>query len=160
LFTNGQREHTQVEIGMRSAEPTIEQALRRLKDWGAEQLILLPLFPHFSTTTTGTCLQEVRASLRRLNWQPDVREIMNWPNHPAYTALLRRTVDEAIERAETERAEKDEPIHVLFSAHSLPMKIIRRGDPYPADVQRTIAAVTKDLRTAWSLSFQSRNGPV
>jgi ferrochelatase len=160
LFTNGQGEHVRVEIGMRSAEPTIEQALRRLKDWGAEQLILLPLFPHYSTTTTGTCLQEVRDSLRRLNWQPVVRELTNWPDHPAYAALLRRTVAEAIERAETERNDKDDPIHVLFSAHSLPMKIIRRGDPYPGDVQRTIAAVTKDLRTAWSLSFQSRNGPM
>jgi ferrochelatase len=160
LFTNGQSERVRVEIGMRSAAPTIEEALRRLKDWGAEQLILLPLFPHFSTTTTGTCLQEAQDSLHRLSWQPVVHEVTNWPDHPAYTALLRRTVDEAIARAEAEREDKREPVHVLFSAHSLPLKIVRRGDPYLADVQRTIAAVTKDLHTAWSLCFQSRNGPV
>lgn len=160
LFTNGQREHVRVETAMRSAKPTIDEALRRLQVWGAGQLILLPLFPHYSTTTTGTCLQEARDSLRRLNWQPDVREVTRWPDHPAYAALLRRTVDEAIAQAEAERGRADDPVHVLFSAHSLPMKIVRRGDPYPMDVKRTIAAVTKDLRAAWSLSFQSRNGPV
>ena len=160
LFTNGQGERVRVEIGMRSAAPSIEQALRRLKEWGAEQLILLPLFPHFSTTTTGTCLQEAHDALRRLGWRPAVCEVTRWPDHPAYAALLRRTVDETIARAEAERGDEDEPIHVLFSAHSLPLKIVRRGDPYLADVQRTIAAVTKDLGAAWSLCFQSRNGPV
>jgi len=159
LFTNGQSERVRIEIGMRSAEPTIESALRRLQTWGADQLILLPLFPHYSTTTTGTCFQEVRDSLRRISWQPALSEVANWPDHPVYAALLRRTVDEAIQQAEAER-DGDDPIHVLFSAHSLPLKIVRAGDPYPADVQRTIAAVTKDLRHAWSLCFQSRNGPV
>ena len=83
-----------------------------------------------------------------------------WPDHPAYAVLLRRTVDEAIERAEAESSDVHDPVHVLFSAHSLPLKIVRRGDPYLADVERTIAAVTKALRAPWSLSFQSRNGPV
>jgi ferrochelatase len=147
-----------VEIGMRSAEPSIERALRRLKDWGAEQLIVLPLFPHFSTTTTGTCFEEVRDSLRRLSWSPPVQEINNWPDNAAYAALLRRTVEEAVREAEGERGGERDTIHVLFSAHSLPLKIVRRGDPYPQDVQRTIDAVTKDLRHPWSLCFQSRNG--
>ncbi len=160
LYTNGQSARVRVELGMRSAEPSIEHALRQLRDWGAEAVVLLPLFPHYSTTTTGTCFEEVRAALGRLGWFPVVREVANWPDHPAYAALLRRTVDEAIAHAEAERGASDDTIHVLFSAHSLPLKIVRRGDPYLADVQRTIAAVTKDLRHPWSLCFQSRNGPV
>jgi protoporphyrin/coproporphyrin ferrochelatase len=155
---HGSGGEVRVEIGMRSAEPSIERALRRLKDWGAEQLIILPLFPHFSTTTTGTCFKEVRDSLRRLRWSPTVREVNNWPDNPAYAALLSRTVDEAVREAEDERGEGRDPIHILFSAHSLPLKIVRRGDQYPEDVQRTIKAVTKDLRHPWSLCFQSRNG--
>lgn len=147
-----------VEIGMRSAEPSIETALRRLKEWGAERLVLLPLFPHFSTTTTGTCLEEAEAALQRLNWTPLKHEVRNWPDEPAYAALLRRTVDEAIARAEVERGDLTDPIHILFSAHSLPLKIVERGDPYPADIARTIEAVTKGLRHPWSLCFQSRNG--
>ena len=147
-----------VEIGMRSAAPSIEEALRRLKQWGAERLVVLPLFPQFSTTTTGTCLDEVRDSLARLGWSPPVREIKNWPDHPGYARLLRRTVDDAMALAERERGDAGEAIHVLFSAHSLPMKIVERGDTYPEDVWRTVEAVTRDLRAPWSLCYQSRNG--
>jgi ferrochelatase len=157
-IVGGDGEAVRVEVGMRSAEPSIEGALRRLKEWGAGRLVVLPLFPQFSTTTTGTCLREVKDSLRRLRWSPPLSEVKHWPDHPAYAALLRRTVDEAVERAERERGEADDPIHVLFSAHSLPMKIVERGDPYPEDVRRTVEAVAAGLKHPWSLCFQSRNG--
>ncbi|PYS45971.1 MAG: ferrochelatase [Acidobacteria bacterium] len=147
-----------IEVGMRSAEPSIEHALRKLKDWGARRLILLPLFPHFSTTTSGTCFKEARAALRRLNWNPLVREITNWPDHEPYARLLRRTVDEAVAEAESERGADKDPIHILFSAHSLPLKIVKLGDPYPSDIERTIKSVTRELKHPWSLCFQSRNG--
>lgn len=147
-----------VEVGMRSAEPSIETALRTLKDWGAQRLVLLPLFPHFSTTTTGTCLEEAGAALARIGWAPLKHEVKHWPDEPAYAALLRRTVDEAIARAEAERGDAPDPIHILFSAHSLPLKIVERGDTYPRDVWRTVEAVTKNLRYEWSLCYQSRNG--
>jgi protoporphyrin/coproporphyrin ferrochelatase len=147
-----------IEIGMRSAEPSIETALLRLRQWGAGEVVLFPLFPHFSTTTTGTCFEEATRSLEALNWHPLVRQIRNWPDHQDYISLLRRVVDEAIGRAESERNGSGDPIHVVFSAHSLPMKIVERGDPYPEDIERTIRAVTRDLRHPWSLSFQSRNG--
>ena len=152
--------HVRIEIGMRSAEPSIENALRKLKVWGAEELILLPLFPHFSTTTSGTCFQEAWASLMRLDWNPYVHEIESWPDDARFIRLLRRTLDETLERAELERGRAADDIHILFSAHSLPMKIVRRGDPYPAEVNRTIRAVTEGLEHPWSLCFQSRNGPV
>jgi protoporphyrin/coproporphyrin ferrochelatase len=147
-----------VEIGMRSAEPSIENALRKLKGWGAEEVILLPLFPHFSTTTSGTCFQEAWASMKRLDWNPYVHEIDRWPDNQKYIALLRRTLDETVERAVRERGDDVDPIHILFSAHSLPLKIVRRGDPYPEDTGRTIKAVTRNLEHPWSLCFQSRNG--
>lgn len=151
-------DEVRVEIGMRSAEPSIECALRKLKEWGAARLVVLPLFPQFSTTTTGTCLEEVGASLRRLRWSPLTHEVKNWPDHPGYAALLRRTVDEAVAEAERERGEARDAIHVLFSAHSLPLKIVERGDPYSQDVGRTVEAVTGGLRHPWSLCYQSRNG--
>jgi protoporphyrin/coproporphyrin ferrochelatase len=159
---NGEGSHARgevrVEIGMRSAEPSIETALRRLKEWGAQRVVLLPLFPQFSTTTTGTCLEEAEAALARLDWHPLKHEIRNWPDEATYAALLRHTVDETLARAEVERGESDDAIHVLFSAHSLPLKIVERGDPYPVDVRRTVEAVAEGLRHPWSLCFQSRNG--
>lgn len=147
-----------VEVGMRSAEPSIESALRRLKEWGAARVVLLPLFPQFSTTTTGTCFDEARAALRRLRWEPETVEVNNWPDRPDYVRLLRRTLDETLAQAVRERGDSKEPIHVLFSAHSLPLKIVRRGDPYPAEVERTVAAAARGLSHPWSLCFQSRNG--
>ncbi|HEX6186364.1 MAG TPA: ferrochelatase [Pyrinomonadaceae bacterium] len=158
---NGNRgvcDEVRVEVGMRSAEPSIESALSRLKEWGAQRLVVLPLFPQFSTTTTGTCLEEVRDALRRLRWSPLTHEIKNWPDHADYARLLRRTLDEAVWQAERDRGDSDEVIHVLFSAHSLPLKIVERGDPYPQDVRRTVGAVAEGLGHPWSLCFQSRNG--
>ena len=154
------RRSMRIEIGMRSAEPSIGTALLRLKFWGATDLVLLPLFPQFSTTTTATCLDEVQRVLRELDWTPGVREIISWPDHPSYIRLLRRATEEAITEAETQRKHDQEPIHVVFSAHSLPLKIVKRGDPYPQEVERTILAVTKGLEQPWSLAYQSRNGPV
>jgi ferrochelatase len=152
------RNSIRVEIGMRSADPSIATALQRLQFWGATELILLPLFPQFSTTTTGTCFDEVTAALEELQWRPRMREINNWPDNPLYIQLLRKTTDEAVAETEAQRNGDRSPVHVLFSAHSLPLKIVRLGDPYPHEVQRTIRAVTKGLQQPWSLAYQSRNG--
>jgi ferrochelatase len=147
-----------IEIGMRSAEPSIELALERLHLWGAEKLILLPLFPQYSTTTTGTCFEEVADALSRLHWSPEVHQIMNWPDHPFYIELLQATLDEALAEAHSEQNDGDTPVHVIFSAHSLPLKIVELGDPYPEDVQKTVQALTRNLQQPWSVAFQSRNG--
>ncbi|HSB29087.1 MAG TPA: ferrochelatase [Pyrinomonadaceae bacterium] len=147
------KDEVRVEIGMRSSEPSIETALRQLKFWGATELTLLPLFPQFSTTTTATCFDVVTEVLSKLEWQPVIHEVTSWPDHPEYIALLRSTLDQAISEAGGMSA-----LHVLFSAHSLPMKIVERGDPYPNDIARTIKAVTEDLVYPWTLAFQSRNG--
>lgn len=149
------KDQVRVEIGMRSSEPSIETALRQLEFWGADELMLLPLFPQFSTTTTATCFDAVNEVLKKLHWQPQIRQVNKWPDHPAYISLLRSTLDQAVCEAESER---NSSLHVLFSAHSLPMKIVERGDPYPQDIARTVNAVTSDLAHPWSLAFQSRNG--
>jgi ferrochelatase len=152
------KDSVSVEMGMRSADPSIERALLLLQNWGADHLVLLPLFPQFSTTTTGTCFTEVKTALQRLDWQPTISEIADWADHPDYAKLLRRSVDAAVRRAEAERNGDPDSVHIVFSAHSLPLKIVRLGDPYPHDVQRTVAAVTPGLKQSWSLAFQSRNG--
>ena len=97
------KDSLRVEMAMRSAEPSINRALMLLQDWGAEQLVLLPLFPHFSTTTTGTCFTEVRSRIAAPAMDSPIHEVANWPDHPEYARLLRRTVDEAVARAEAER---------------------------------------------------------
>lgn len=169
-------ESMRLEIAMRSAEPSIPIALARLKEWGAEKVVLLPLFPQFSTTTTGTCLIAVEQALAKLRWKPELLTIRNWPDYPGYISMLKGYVAETIEKAENElkhgpagvgvvdgvesggRDVSSEPVHVLFSAHSLPLKVVKRGDPYEEDVQRTVKALTDGLKNPWTLCFQSRNG--
>ena len=151
-------DETRVELGMRSSEPSIETALEQMKFWGAEQLTLMPLFPQYSTTTTETCFDVVEESLNKLHWHPQLTTITHWPDHPEYISLLRDSIDEAIHLAESERNGLTTPVHVVFSAHSLPIKIVERGDPYADDVSRTVRAVTEGLQTPWSLAYQSRNG--
>ena len=129
------KDSLRVEMGMRSAEPSIERALSLLQYWGADHLVLLPLFPQFSTTTTGTCFTEVRTALQHLGWQPTIREIADWADHPEYAKLLRRSVDEAVRRAQAETNGDHSPIHIVFSAHSLPLKIVSLGDPYPQHIE-------------------------
>ena len=152
------RDEVRVEVGMRSSDPSIEAALEQMKFWGVEQLTLMPLFPQFSTTTTETCFDVIEDSLNKLDWRPQLKTITHWPDHPEYISLLRKNVDEAISLAESERNGSTGPIHIIFSAHSLPMKIVERGDPYADDVTRTVQAVTRGLQAPWSLAYQSRNG--
>lgn len=152
------RNEVRVELGMRSSEPSIETALEQMKFWGAEQLTLMPLFPQYSTTTTETCFDVVEESLNKLHWRPQLTTITRWPDHPEYISLLRDSVDDAIRQAESERNGSTSPIHVVFSAHSLPIKIVERGDPYADDVSKTVRSVTAGLQQPWSLAYQSRNG--
>lgn len=152
------RNEVRVELGMRSSEPSIETALEQMKFWGAEQLTLMPLFPQYSTTTTETCFDVVEESLNKLHWRPQVTTITRWPDHPEYISLLRDSIDDAIRQAESERNGSTSPIHVVFSAHSLPIKIVERGDPYADDVSKTVRSVTEGLQQPWSLAYQSRNG--
>ena len=147
-----------VEVGMRSSDPSIESALEHMKFWGADQLTLMPLFPQFSTTTTATCFDAVEEGLNKLGWHPQLTRVTHWPDHPEYICLLRSSVDEAISLADTRRKGSTAPVHIVFSAHSLPMKIVERGDPYADDVARTVTAVTRGLQNPWSVAFQSRNG--
>ncbi len=152
------KDSVQVEIGMRSAEPSIQAALEELQCWGADELVLLPLFPQFSSTTTGTCFAEVDRMLRKMCWRPKIRKVANWPDQPEFTALLRSMLAPVLARADAECNGFPDTVHVIFSAHSLPMKIVNMGDPYPNDVKRTVSAVARDLKHPWSLAFQSRNG--
>ena len=62
-----------VEVGMRSSDPSIDAALEQMKFWGADQLTLMPLFPQFSTTTTGTCFDVVEDRLNKLGWHQSLR---------------------------------------------------------------------------------------
>ncbi len=144
-----------VALGMRYGEPSLEQALESLQSQGVQRIVLLPLFPQQSDTTTGT-LEE---RLCRLLGQPRfaglrLRSISAWPDESLYVRAL----------ADSIRATPgfDEAEHFVLSYHGLPQSYVRRGDPYLDHCNRTTRALVAELgwsESQYTQTFQSRFGP-
>ncbi|MFO0984561.1 MAG: ferrochelatase [Planctomycetota bacterium] len=148
----------QVAVAMRYHTPTARAALSALLERGRPARIIgLPLYPHESIATTGSSAKDFRAALADL--APDVpfTLVREYHDHPLYIEALVECV-----RAGLAQFAPGDPVCLLFSAHSLPQKIIAAGDPYLAQIERTMKLVLE--RLAWAgrfeLAFQSRAGPV
>jgi ferrochelatase len=140
----------QVFVAMRYWHPMADAVARAVRAWGAERVILLPLYPQYSTTTTESFVRVWR------NTGMPGELIREYPEEPGFIAALARLVREAIGEA----AKLGRP-RVLFSAHGLPKKIVAAGDPYPAQVERTVAAVLRSIgQVDHAICYQSRVGPL
>ena len=140
--------------GMRYGEPSIEAALRTLRDQGVERLVVLPLYPQFSYTTTGSSYTEFDAALARMDWSPRVERIDAYAVDPGYIAALAASVRE--HWAAHGRGDR-----LLMSFHSIPQRYVDRGDPYEKQCRATAEALARELKLAagdWQLSYQSRLG--
>jgi ferrochelatase len=140
-------------IGMRYTEPYIGRALDNAARKGCRHIILFSLYPHYSQATTGTALGEVTKWLSKTDYEITVSAITDWYREPEYIRLLQNNIDKAL----LQLTGKSEPV-VLFSAHSLPARMVRKGDPYLDQVKETVALAGADYD--YRLSFQSRSGPV
>jgi ferrochelatase len=147
-------------IAMRYWHPFSLEAARAVKAWGPDEVVLLPLYPQFSTTTTGSSLLAWRDAAVRVGLAADTTTVCCYPVNPAYTTATAGLVKVGYDHA---RAALDPavPLRVLFSAHGLPEVIIQRGDPYQWQVEHTVAAVL----AAWGqavdhrICYQSRATP-
>lgn len=144
-----------VAIGMRYGAPTIRNAMRELDQAGVRRLLVFPLYPQYSATTTGTAMDGVFAELQRWRWQPELRTIMNYHDHPGYIGALVNSVQEYWQsHGKAER--------MLFSFHGIPKRYFRQGDPYFCECQKTARLLATGLGLAegeYGVSFQSRFGP-
>jgi protoporphyrin/coproporphyrin ferrochelatase len=127
-------------VAMRYWHPLSDETARAVRDWQPDEVVLLPLYPHYSTTTTGSSLTAWREAAARTGLIADTMTVCCYPTDAGYvaamTALLRAAYDAA-------RAQLDPAIglRVLFSAHGLPEAIVRRGDPYQWQIEETVASV-------------------
>lgn len=145
-------------IAMRYWHPFAHEAVAAIKEWDATEVILLPLYPQFSTTTTGSSLKQWTREAERQGLTAPTRQVCCYPVQPDLVAAMA----DLVRRGHQEASARGRP-RVLFSAHGLPKKVIERGDPYQAQVEQTAAAVAKatsidDLD--WSICYQSRVGPM
>jgi len=157
-----------VYIGMRYWHPLIEEAVRAALADRVRALTLLPLYPQFSRTTTGSSLNEFHRVWRRLGAPAiPITTIRSYPDHPLYVRAVAERIEETVRR----HALQDKTWALIFSAHSLPVRVIEDGDPYLEETKRSVEAVLTYLRTQSeahsiyagvpaALAFQSRVGPV
>lgn len=145
-----------VVIAMRYWQPFTREAVAELERFGPERVVLLPLYPQYSGTTTGSSLNEWGRCFRSDGWRPEVRIIRDFHDHPAYIEAVAAHVEEAL-AGFTE----PEAVEIVFSAHSVPLDVVERGDPYPRQVERTVELVCE--RGGWPnrhhICYQSKVGP-
>jgi protoporphyrin/coproporphyrin ferrochelatase len=143
-----------VRFAMRYGTPTIGSALRELAAAGARRLIVLPLFPQYSATTTASVLDAVGAELKTWRWVPDFRFVADYHAEPKYIEALAASIEAYWQRHG--RGEK-----LVLSFHGIPQRYVKNGDPYFCQCQATARALRErlDLRDGDLLvSFQSRVG--
>ncbi len=149
-------------IAMRYWHPFSLETARAVKAWGPDDIVLLPLYPQYSSTTSGSSLTAWRTAAAQAGLAVRTTSLCCYATDPgtiaATTAILRASHDAA--RASLA---PDVRLRVLFSAHGLPEKIVAAGDPYQAQIEQTTAAVLaawgrQDLD--WVICYQSRATPV
>jgi len=148
-----------VVIAMRYWHPFTDEALDELLAAHVSRVVLLPLYPHYSKTTTGSSLREWERALRRRGVEGlRVDRVTEYCEHPLYIAALVRNIRIALARVP---AADRHAVHLLFSAHGTPVSLVRAGDPYQGQIERTVAAVMRAGQFGLShrLCYQSKVGP-
>ncbi len=139
-----------VEIGMRYSSPFIHEAVEALSKKGVEKAVVLTLYPQYSKTTVGSCVSALKEALMTCKLETEI--ITQWYNHPFFIQGWVQTIQGALRNVPS-------PVHILFSAHSLPMKVVNQGDPYPQQVAETVEAVMEGLDPLpYSIAYQSKVG--
>lgn len=166
LQEQDQEIETKVFIAMRYWFPRASDVVGKVKAWQPDEIILLPLYPQYSTTTTQSSLLEWMREATKQGLQIRHRTICCYPDDKGFLRAHAETIKECI--VELQAREKDlSRAVILFSAHGLPQGVIRRGDPYQVQVEKTCAGVIEILRLLvrcsrldWRICYQSRVGPM
>ncbi|MEN8196131.1 MAG: ferrochelatase [Pseudomonadota bacterium] len=148
--------NAKVFVSMRYWHPRSAIVAEAVKAYDPEQVLLIPLYPQFSTTTSGSSLKDWRRAARQAGLAAPTRSLCCYPADAGFVAAMANRV-----RPLYETAQKSGTPRVLFSAHGLPKKIVDRGDPYQYQVERTAAAIAEALGIAGLdhvVCYQSRVG--
>ncbi len=148
-------EDVRVALAMTYGQPSVKAVLEGMFRDGVTHLLVLPMYPQYSGTTTGAVFDAVSRVLMRRRAVPELRFIRDYHDDAGY-------VDAFAARIERSWAEAGGRSHLLLSYHGIPVKYVAKGDPYKAQATRMSALIAQRLGLAsgdWSMSFQSRFGP-
>jgi ferrochelatase len=141
-------------LGMRYGKPSIQQALMDLYAKKVTTLVIFPLYPQYSTTTTASTFREIEKQLIKMNWNPNIKYIENYATEESYLKAISNTIHA--------HWQKQSPGHkLLFSFHGLPQRSLSQGDPYFHQCHQTAEKIAELLpldKEKWEVVFQSRFG--
>lgn len=153
------RRGVRVEVAMRYAEPRAEAAIRSVQEAGDRAVLALPLYPHECVATTTSSLVDLEKARDAIAPEIKIRAVRSYHLHPGYLEAMAARIREAIGRLP---ASLRRDVVLLFSAHGVPERLPRRGDPYVAQIEETVAALRAivGVEIEHRLAYQSRTGPV
>jgi len=144
-------------VVMRCWHPRASEVINRVKEYNPEEIILLPLYPQYSASTSGSSINEWNKLCRKENYNIKTRTICCYPteNHfiESHVSLIKKTLQEV----------KNKNFKLIFSAHGLPENKIKKGDPYQWQVEETVKEIMLKIKSEnldYILSYQSRVGPL
>lgn len=144
-----------VVLAMRYGNPSIIAGLEQLRSTNTRRLLIFPLYPHYSATTTGSAFDAVVDVLKTWRWWPELRTIIDYHDDERYLQAL-------VNQIQAAWTLHGRPERLLFSFHGLPQDYVLAGDPYFYQCQKTakiIADILKLHTDSWHIAFQSRFGP-
>ena len=156
-LTRREPDRFKVALGMRYGNPSLESAVQELRDWGAERLLLFPMYPQYAGATTASTYDEVFRQLSLLRYVPALRVVPPYYAHTAYIEALAQSAQEAMTSL------SPPPEKIVVSFHGIPQRFVDSGDPYPSHCEATTRSLA--ARAGWKdgsylLSYQSRAGRV
>jgi ferrochelatase len=145
-------------VAMRYSKPSTSEAVHALLDQKVRRVVLLPLYPQYSMTTTGSSLNEWNRAVSAADARFETVTVREYHQHPAYIRSIVERINEGLLRFPHNNRSS---VHLLFSAHGTPVSIVRKGDPYTNQIESTVKAVMSAGKFSQDhdLSFQSRVGP-
>lgn len=144
---------------MRYWHPDSETSLRAAQKAGVEHIVAFSQYPQESTTTSGSSIRNLQLTAERLGIDIPITTLTGWHEHPQYLEAVAECVREGVKKVpEEERSQ----CKILYSAHSLPMKFVDEGDPYPDQIRATVRGVQArtGLDLEHELAWQSKVGPI
>ncbi len=146
--------NVEVELAMRYGNPSVEAGLEKLRDKGITRIIVFPLYPQYSSPTTGSTFDAIARVLKKWRWVPELHFINGYHTNPLYIESLANSIQEDLDKHGT-------PQKIVFSYHGMPRQFLDHGDPYHCLCHQTTRLVVEKLGLDKDLvmtTFQSRFG--
>ncbi|BBG65724.1 ferrochelatase, protoheme ferro-lyase [Hydrogenimonas sp.] len=149
-----------VEVIMRYTPPFASEVLSRLKSMGVKKLYLIPMYPQFSTTTTASSIEDIRQTAAGICYHPTMVSVLDYYDFDPYLETVEEIISEGV------GDEDPSTVNLVFSAHGLPVSVIKRGDPYKKQVEAEVKLHAERLERRGlvfnqiHLAYQSKVGPM